>query len=77
MLGGGKCRFYPTCSHYAEEAVERYGVFIGTWLFIARVLKCGPWDPGGFDPVPEPEELATRKWLGRLLKLGSKLRKVR
>ncbi len=46
------CRFYPTCSHYAVEAVSKYGVFRGGWMSMKRVGRCGPWHPGGFDPVP-------------------------
>ncbi|MDD4237736.1 MAG: membrane protein insertion efficiency factor YidD [Desulfotomaculaceae bacterium] len=45
------CRFYPTCSHYALQAVERYGPFRGSWMALKRVLKCHPWHPGGYDPV--------------------------
>lgn len=47
------CRFYPTCSHYGLEAVQRYGAFKGGWLTIKRILKCQPFHPGGMDPVPE------------------------
>lgn len=46
------CRFYPTCSHYTYEAVERYGVVKGGWLGVKRILRCQPWNPGGYDPVP-------------------------
>ncbi|MBX3144328.1 MAG: membrane protein insertion efficiency factor YidD [Trueperaceae bacterium] len=46
------CRFHPTCSAYAVEAVERHGVIKGTLLATWRVLRCHPFNPGGFDPVP-------------------------
>lgn len=46
------CRFYPSCSHYAYEAVERHGAFRGAWLAVKRVARCHPFSPGGFDPVP-------------------------
>jgi hypothetical protein len=46
------CRFYPSCSEYAEQAIERHGAMRGSWLAARRVCRCGPWRPGGYDPVP-------------------------
>jgi len=46
------CRFHPSCSTYAEEALQRHGVFRGGWLAARRVCRCGPWHAGGYDPVP-------------------------
>jgi hypothetical protein len=46
------CRFHPTCSEYAEEALRRHGLTRGSWLAARRLCRCGPWHPGGFDPVP-------------------------
>lgn len=48
----GACRFYPTCSDYAYQAVEKYGWAKGGWMGIKRIFRCGPWHPGGYDPVP-------------------------
>ena len=46
------CRYYPTCSQYALEALEKYGAFKGVWLALCRVLRCNPFHKGGYDPVP-------------------------
>jgi len=46
------CRFFPSCSEYAEEALERHGALRGGWLVARRLCRCGPWHPGGCDPVP-------------------------
>ena len=51
---GGQCRFAPTCSHYAEIAIERHGAARGSMLAAWRVARCNPYGRGGFDPVPPP-----------------------
>lgn len=48
-----RCKFYPTCSHYTYMAIERFGVLRGSAMGAWRILRCNPWNPGGYDPVPE------------------------
>ena len=50
---GNRCRYYPTCSDYTYEAVERYGLFKGSWLAARRLCRCTPVGKYGYDPVPE------------------------
>ena len=54
------CRFAPTCSEYAAEAIEKHGLLRGGTLAVRRLLRCGPWHPAGYDPVPSAE-LRNRK----------------
>lgn len=51
---GGQCRFSPTCSHYAEQAIRTHGAMRGSALAAARILRCNPFGRGGLDPVPPP-----------------------
>lgn len=52
LKGGPTCRFTPTCSQYALEAIRKYGPFKGGWLALKRILRCHPWGGSGYDPVP-------------------------
>ena len=52
-LLGRNCRFYPSCSAYAKDAIETHGLLGGSFLSIKRLLRCHPWHPGGYDPVPD------------------------
>ena len=51
-LFGANCRFHPSCSDYAREAIDRHGAGKGSWLTLRRLGRCHPYHPGGFDPVP-------------------------
>lgn len=51
-LPSGTCRFYPTCSHYGYLAIAKHGLVRGGWMALLRVLRCQPFHPGGYDPVP-------------------------
>lgn len=55
-LHPGCCRFYPTCSAYALEAIQLHGALKGSWLALKRLLRCNPLFKGGYDPVPLPKE---------------------
>jgi len=52
ILLGPSCRFTPSCSFYALQSIQRYGILRGSWLTLKRLIKCHPFHPGGYDPVP-------------------------
>jgi len=56
----GSCRFEPSCSHYAAEAIARHGAARGTWLALCRIVRCNPWGDAGLDPVPSSHRTPTR-----------------
>jgi putative membrane protein insertion efficiency factor len=58
-LMGPRCRFYPSCSNYAIEALRIHGAGRGSWLAARRICRCHPWHPGGFDPVPPRQSSTT------------------
>ena len=58
---GRRCRFYPTCSQYAVEAITEWGFLRGSGLTVRRLLKCGPWHEGGYDPPPLRRNEKNRK----------------
>ncbi len=52
---GNNCRFYPSCSCYAETAIKNHGAIVGSWMAVRRLARCHPWHPGGIDLVPDPD----------------------
>lgn len=71
-LGHGVCRYHPTCSQYAIEAVTRFGVLDGLSLTISRLLRCHPWGGCGCDPVPTKSMIEDEKWMLRAIKEAKK-----
>lgn len=65
------CRFVPTCSEYAIDAIERHGALRGSWLAVARLLRCHPFARAGYDPVPT-DPVSRKRFIGDFLKLRKK-----
>ena len=72
---GGACKFYPSCSRYGYEAIARHGAWRGSVLAVKRLLRCRPFAKGGFDPVPDVEELTERRAKERATLAGNAERK--
>ena len=70
-LYGNVCRYYPSCSAYALRAVEFHGAVQGSWLTVRRLLRCHPWSPGGYDPVP-----GTPEWHAELTEQAERARRM-
>jgi uncharacterized protein len=72
---GGACKFYPSCSRYGYEAIAKHGAWRGSVLAVKRLLRCRPFTKGGFDPVPDVEELTERRAKERANLAGNAERK--
>lgn len=72
FLGGGKCRFYPNCSQYVLESVDKHGFIYGVVLGVSRICRCAPWSKGGYDPVPDRFRFGIGYRLNKLLGRTSK-----
>lgn len=59
---GRQCRYEPTCSHYTDDAVQRFGLWAGGWMGLARILRCNPWGSSGYDPIPDRLPARYRWW---------------